>query len=592
MKFIKYSFLFIILGWMIQGCTDLEEEAFDQLNSDIYYQDESSVKGVVARIYNEAFYGYIEYFYYLHEFSGDQVAWRIWNGGLWGYDEGHKYVLSTHTWNSQSQIIEDAWNRAWLTIGFCNNVLNDFSSINASALNMSEAQLNSYKAEVQTLRAWAYYNIFEIWGGSLPINNQVTSNIPPSADVDFDKGSKMVYDFIMEDLDASVDQLPVGSSGRMNQAMNRMLKARLLLNAEIFINEDKYDECAALNQEILNGDYGEYSLEADYRDVYGIDNMNASEVVFAFTNQVGQLEGGWMRGQPFYPYNINDYFASEQVGGWNCVILTPSKDNSASVLAGGSPQSFLDAPYNDQLGATFDRFHDKDIRKASYIYDVTTDSYSGMFLMGEMRENYGTGNVMLADADRDGEPLVYVDQVGTFKGLGKDLATVMSSRWGETNSGLRLVKYPIYPIASGKDYRNAGEVEFRLAEVYLMLAECKMRAGDADGAKALVNEVRKRYFTAADWSSVQDEPGPGFDAFDLDWMLGQWGLEYLNEGRRRRTDLRRFDKFTQGQWWFFGRANDDGVSLPAKRDRKYEWYPLPQTALSSNPGLVQVPGYE
>ena len=217
MKFIKYSFLFIILGWMIQGCTDLEEEAFDQLNSDIYYQDESSVKGVVARIYNEAFYGYIEYFYYLQEFSADQVAWRIWNGGLWGYDEGHKYVLSTHTWNSQSQIIEDAWNRAWLTIGFCNNALNDFSSINASALNMSEAQLNSYKAEVQTLRAWAYYNIFEIWGGSLPINNQVTSNIPPSADVDFDKGSKMVYDFIMEDLDASVDQLPVGSSGRMNR---------------------------------------------------------------------------------------------------------------------------------------------------------------------------------------------------------------------------------------------------------------------------------------------------------------------------------------------------------------------------------------
>ena len=40
-----------------------------------------------------------------------------------------------------------------------------------------------------------------------------------------------------------------------------------------------------------------------------------------------------------------------------------------------------------------------------------------------------------------------------------------------------------------------------------------------------------------------------------------------------------------------GRATDDGLSYPAKRDRKYEWYPLPQSALMVNPGLVQNPNY-
>ena len=57
---------------------------------------------------------------------------------------------------------------------------------------------------------------------------------------------------------------------------------------------------------------------------------------------------------------------------------------------------------------------------------------------------------------------------------------------------------------------------------------------------------------------------------------------------RRRTDLRRFDVFTQGQWWFFGRT-DEGY--PAKRDRKYEWFPLPESAITVNPGLVQNPNY-
>ena len=214
-----------------------------------------------------------------------------------------------------------------------------------------------------------------------------------------------------------------------------------------------------------------------------------------------------------------------------------------------------------------------------------------MFLKGEIRANYGTGTALKADADRDGQDIVYVDQVGTFLGRGRELETVMSPRWGETTSGVRLVKYPIYPSSTGIDFQDIDEVEFRLSEVVFMLAECKMRMGDSNGAKELVNSVRRRYFSAADWALVQDQPGPGFDAFDMDWMLGQWGQEFLSEGRRRRTDLRRFDKFTQGQWWFFGRATEDGSLLPAQRDRKYEWFPLPASALMVNPGLVQNPNY-
>ena len=279
---------------------------------------------------------------------------------------------------------------------------------------------------------------------------------------------------------------------------------------------------------------------------------------------------------------------------WNCVILTPSFDNSGTILPSGgtsNPRSFLEAPYNDKLGAVYERFDDRDIRKQNYTYNTSTGDYSGMFLKGEIKANYGSGAALEADADRDGQDLVYVDQVGTFLGRGRELEDVMSPRWGETSSGVRLVKYPIYPSSAGIDFQDIDEVEFRLAEVVYMLAECKMRAGDTNGAKELVNSVRRRYFSPSDWEQVKDNPGPGFTAFDMDWMLSQWGIEFLSEGRRRRTDLRRFDKFTQGQWWFFGRATEDGNLLPAQRDRKYEWYPLPASALMVNPGLVQNPNY-
>src|SRR5690554_1201531 len=596
MKSIKYYTLILaMIGISLTSCFNLDEEVFDRVDATIYYQDEASVKSAVASIYGTGALSYIEYFWYLQEFSADQIAWRSWNGGLWGWDEAEKFVLSSHTWTPDSKIIRQTWETAWTTIGLCNTLITDLEGLDPASLKMTEEKLKSYIAEVRTLRAWAYYNIYEVWGGALPLNISSGSEIPGSASENFDEGCQIIFDFLVKELDESVESLTKNSVNRMNQAVNRIIKARLLLNAELFIKQPKYTECAALCQEILDNKYGDYALENDYRNIFSINTTQSSEVIMAFSFEVGQLNGGWMRNMPFLPYNIWDYFGGTyNQSGWNCTNLTPSYDNSGNVLPTGgtdNPISFLEAPYNDKLGAVYERFDDRDIRKQNFTYNSATGEYKGMFLKGEIKANLGTGEALKADADRDGQSLVYVDQVGTFLNKGRNLEVVMSPRWGETNSGVRLVKYPIYPSSAGIDFQDIDEVEFRLSEVVFMLAECKMRAGDSNGAKELVNSVRQRYFSSSDWATVKDQPGPGFTQFDMDWMLSQWGLEFLCEGRRRRTDLRRFDKFTQGQWWFFGRTTEDGKELPAIRDRKYEWYPLPSSALIVNPGLIQNPSY-
>lgn len=595
MKKIRYYWLMAIaVGCLLFSCTNLEEKVFDRVDASIYYQDENSIKGAVASIYSSACTSFLEYFWYLNELSADQVAWRSWNGGSWGWDEGEKFVLSSQSWNTESVIIRSAWETAWTTIGLCNTLIEDLNELDPASVGISQEKKAMYIAEVRTLRAWAYYNNFELWGGTLPLNISTGGEIPGSVDADFDTGCKKIYDFIMTELDETVaDLMKEDGSGstrlRINQGMNRMLKMRLLLNAELFIGENHYDECAALCQEIIDGDYGTYSLAADWRDIYSNNNIACPEVVFAFAQGEGQLTNN-NRDTPFLPYNYNEFVGQTfEKSGWNCFCLVPSKDNTGNVLSTGgtdNPRSFL-FDYGDKLGAVMDRFDDHDIRKQNFHYDQATGEYNGMFLIGPMK-NYETGEAVLADADRDGQPLVYVDQLGTFLNLGRPLATVMNPRWGETNSGIRLLKYPMLPASTGLSYLDIAEVEFRLAEVYYTLAECNLRSGDSNTAKNLVNKVRSRYFTD---KSILEKPGPGFTEFDMDWMLSEWGLEFLNEGRRRRTDLRRFDKFTQGQWWFFGRDTETGYDLSAKRDRKYEWFPLPQSALMVNPGLVQNPNY-
>lgn len=218
-----------------------------------------------------------------------------------------KFVLSTHTWTPDSKIIRSTWETAWTTIGLCNTLIEDLRALDPASIKMSQESMNTYIGEVRTLRAWAYYNIFEIWGGALPLNISAGTEVPPTADPDFDTSCKKIYSFIAGELDDCVNDLTKNNVNRMNQAVNRMIKARLLLNSEVFIKENHYSECATLCQDILDNKFGTYSVVDDYRDIYSINNTTCPEVVMAFAFEVGQLNGGWMR-VPFLPYNIWDYF--------------------------------------------------------------------------------------------------------------------------------------------------------------------------------------------------------------------------------------------------------------------------------------------
>ena len=598
MKAIKYSIIAMAMGMGMTACTNLDEKVYDRIDAGVYYQNEASVKGDLAAIYGQMSSTLAgENFFHLSEYPADQITWRVWNGGLWGWDEAMKTVLSWHNWTSETTIIREAWNNSWTGIGLANLLLNDLQGLSASSIGMSNEKLAQYVAEVRTLRAWNYYCIFELWGGALPLNTSAGSEVPGTADPDWDTSCRKIYDFIATELDETVGALAQDDANhsmvnRANQAMNRMLKARLLLNAEVFIGEKHYDECEALSKEILNGKYGNYDLDSNYRNLYSIDNVKSPEVVFALACEDGQGAANAIsnvRTMVGMPLDYEQYFGQKYdgIGGWNCVCLVPSYDNSGTVLPGGGTigaKCFL-GDYGDKLGAPYERFDDRDIRKQNYVYDTSTKTHGpGMFLKGLIRANFGTGEPMASDAERKGQDLDYVDQLGTFLNVGRDLETVMSPRWGENNSGIRLVKYPLYPADASEGFKSIDDVQFRLAEVYYNIAECEMRKGNGNVAKEYVDAVRQRYFKTGDRTSALSIPGPGFTAFDMDWMLSEWGKEYLGEGNRRRTDLRRFDKFT--------RATEDGVSLPAKRDRKFEWYPLPQTAISVNPGLIQNPAYK
>jgi hypothetical protein len=119
---------------------------------------------------------------------------------------------------------------------------------------------------------------------------------------------------------------------------------------------------------------------------------------------------------------------------------------------------------------------------------------------------------------------------------------------------------------------------FRLADVYLMIAEASLRNGDQATALSYMNMVRERAYGNTNFN---------LSSVSLDDILEERGKELFWECTRR-TDLIRFNKFTGSDLlWSFKGGEINGADVPQYRDL----YPLPTYDIVNNINLVQNSGY-
>ena len=127
---------------------------------------------------------------------------------------------------------------------------------------------------------------------------------------------------------------------------------------------------------------------------------------------------------------------------------------------------------------------------------------------------------------------------------------------------------------------NTDYPVFRLADVYLMLAEAVVRGGvgaTADQALACVNELRRRAFGDNYNTAGRLQGG----ALTVDFFLDERARELYWECTRR-TDLIRYNKFTTANYlWQWKGGVKDGKAV----DGKYNIYPIPAADLTANPNL-------
>lgn len=341
---------------------------------------------------------------------------------------------------------------------------------------------------------------------------------------------------------------------------------RLYFNSEAYIGAPKYNEAKQIAEQIMNGEYGTYTLDEEWNGPFTWNNNLSPELIFAFPIEKGQRdEKGWWFGG-FHHYQSHLTFGSSHGGtGWNGWRLAPS------ITAEGEP-------LHNKLGMPFARCHEKNVRKKPWRY-LGNGEWEGMFLWG-LQLSYDRADTVRGVEEYKGEPLVLVDYVARMSEGDTDSFSMLK---GEENTGVRPVKItPPFPDVASQYQAQAAQPEIRLAEVYFTLAECNMRLGDKSAAANLINEVIVRNYEDADWNNAalilkvtaQDLDDDGYG------MLEEWAKEFIMEGRRR-IDLIRWNKYTTETWF-------DHEQLSQEFRRRM---PIPEYAMNANPLLEQNPGY-
>ena len=514
-------------------------------------------------------------------------------------------------WSSSNDFTEAMYYRLAQEVTFCNSFI-----MNAS--NLSGDEVQTFIAEARFLRAYAYYNLLDLYG-NVPITTVISTELPTQS------SRTEVFNFIEEELLAIEPSLAAANEyGRVDKIAAHALLSRLYLNAEVWTGQARYNECVTYSENVMNSSYSINMNDANgngtaYDELFLADNgSNGAQNEFIFALNFDGLQSQTWGGTTFLVHasiggnmNPSDFGVN---GGWAGLRTTKNLVNQFSVDIDDLNNSL--GPQSDWglVGnATPNGWNGPDLE----MYETGSNQFAiyADLTAGEMKFRYNEDwGVNYGDNGAD----------GTLEGGGANIAISSSGTYYVTmdlnnntytispftadqrgmfhSSGQNLEIETIPPFTDGYAVTKFKNIDsngnqgndssgtwcdtdiplIRLAEIYLNYAEAVLRGGggDLNTAAARINELRERAYGNSSGNITSSD-------LDLQFVLDERSKELYWEGQRR-TDLVRYNQFTTAAYlWPFKGNEQTGVSVDSYRNL----FPLPSNVISINPNLSQNEGY-
>ncbi|WP_215241573.1 RagB/SusD family nutrient uptake outer membrane protein [Dyadobacter helix] len=553
----KISLIFTAAGILwLSACTDLKEQVLDETLS-TKVSDEDAANGLIAPVYAllPNLFQHTTYFA-LQEISTDEAILPYRGGTDWG-DNGIYLALHAHNTTSTDPNVNNTWNTLVQSISRSITAITSFkTSTNPNA--------SLYLAEARGMRA--YYNMIALdMFGIVFIKEDPGA---PSTIVRGDEAVKYIESELLA-IEPQVQPKAVVGPGRLNQAAVWGLLSRLYLNAAVYRNiygtqfdfkSDDMDKVIQYTDKIIAS--GQAKLSADYFAIFGNDNHTNEELIFA-VDQRPDLNG----------HNRMAYFS---ISGdqFPLAAFPAANGTDGPGITSDFYQSWVQA-YGTEDPTRDPRFYKQNMSIYSNKADTCINDADYKINRGILRgQQYGALRVNGAfvrcpDGKLKVGKLNYVTRNKANLAVDFTQNIDFTPEGSNYNSGYRVEKYEFSRVSdTGRNKGEADIVILRLADIYMMRAEAKLRkSNDAAGALADVNTVRA--------ARTATTPPPALTSMTLDLLFRERGFEFYWE-MLRRTDMIRFGKY-EGKW-----------TEKTNSDVHKRIFPIPQNAID---GASNLPGY-
>ena len=625
MKNIFKSFLFILTISIVVSCHDdlnqspIDPDSFTEEN---VFASVNEAKGALAKLYaslaltgqngpagnadiadiDEGFSQFSRMLFNLNEITTDHAVVG------WG-DPGLPDLHGMY-WSSSNDFTEAMYYRLAQAVSFSNSFIKN-------AAELSGDEVNVFIAEARFLRAYAYYNLLDLYG-NVPLTTEISTELPTQSN------RTELFNFIESEL-MGIESILLSSNeyGRVDNIAAHALLSRLYLNAEAWTGQDRYADCVTYSQNVINSGYSLNINDANgngtaYDELFLADNdVNGAQNEFIFALNFDGMQSQTWGGTTFLVHaaiggsmNPGEFGVN---GGWGGLRTTKNLVNQFAVdldvlnsslgsqsdwgLVGSATPNGWNGPdlemfqtgaqefsiyavldsgelkfrFNEDWGNNYgDNGNDGTLESGGANIPVSAGTY---FIVMDL----STGTYSISPFSSDKRGMFYTD------GQNLEIESIPPFE-----DGYAVTKWKNVDSNGNQGSDSAGNFVdtdiplIRLAEIYLNYAEATLRGGggDTNTAVSLVNEIRERGFGGSSGTISSGD-------LTLDFILDERSRELYWEGLRR-TDLIRYNRFTSSTYlWPFKGNEATGVGVDEYRNL----FPLPANVVAINSNLTQNDGY-
>ncbi|MBN1819876.1 MAG: RagB/SusD family nutrient uptake outer membrane protein [Prolixibacteraceae bacterium] len=296
----KYKIIVVLVSaimFVFTACVnDLDTLPLDQdvLTSASVYNDPDKYINVLAKLYaglsvsgqigphgnndlsglDEGFGQYLRAYWYAQEVTTDEA--------ILGWNDGNLRDYFEMDWGSNNEFISNMYYRIFYQISLCNEFLRETTEAKMNERGIQadrQTEIMGFRAEARFLRAMSYYHALDMFANVPFVTEEdaVGSFFPEQI------ARADLFNYVESELLEVEGLLPAPRTneyGRADQAAAWMLLSKLYLNAEVYIEQEKYSEVITYTKKVIDAGY---TLENNYEYLFLADNNLSNEIIFPIT---------------------------------------------------------------------------------------------------------------------------------------------------------------------------------------------------------------------------------------------------------------------------------------------------------------------